>query len=188
MLRRQKASFAAVGAVEVGLADGTKTRDDVTALHERGVIGDAKRDALYKQAEKSEKEKAEKAAGRARVQSVLDKGGKLDPKKAGDRAANDAYYDEVVAPGKPDVATLVAHVAKTGMVPTKLGRRIRGGLASDDPQQAVNAASLLIELGKQDGKLTEGFGAKRLRFAEGEPRRPALRTLAPAGPSRFSRL
>jgi hypothetical protein len=43
MLGRQKASFAAVGAVQSGLADGTKTRDDVTALHERGVIGDAGR-------------------------------------------------------------------------------------------------------------------------------------------------
>jgi hypothetical protein len=71
-----------------------------------------------------------------------------------------------VAPGKPDAATLVAYVAKTGMVPETLGRRLRGGLASDDPQQAVNAASLLVELGKQDDKLTEGFGAKRLRFAK----------------------
>jgi hypothetical protein len=187
MLGRQKASFATVSAVRSGFADGTKTAEDVDALLKDGAIGEATHGWLKKQAEKAGKERAEKAAGRERVQRVLDEGGKLDPKKAGDRAANDAYYDEVVAPGKPDAAALVAYVAKTGMVPETLGRRVRGGLASDDPQQAVNAASLLVELGKQDGKLTEGFGAKRLRFVQRRSRWSALRTLAPAGPSRFSR-
>jgi hypothetical protein len=95
---------------------------------------------------------------RERVQGVLDEGGKLDPKKAGDRAANDAYYDEVVAPGKPDAATLVAHVAKTGMVPEKLGRSW--------PRASVPSARAP---------------------SRGEPPPPALRPLAPAGPSRFSR-
>ena len=46
-LAQQKASVAVVSAVEVGLADGTKTRDDVTTLHGGGIIGDAKRDELY---------------------------------------------------------------------------------------------------------------------------------------------
>jgi hypothetical protein len=166
MLGRQKASFATVSAVQQGIADGTKTPDDVDALLKDGAIGAATHDWLYEQADKAEKERAEKADGQKRVQSILDEGGRLDPKKPKDQTAVDAHYDAVVAPANPSAATLVGYVRRTGMVPTGLGRRIRGGLASDDPQQVVNAASLIQELGKSDGKLVAGFGAKRTRYAK----------------------
>ena len=71
-LAQQKASVAVVSAVEVGLADGTKTRDDVTTLHGGGIIGDAKRDELYEWADAAEKDRTQKVEGRNRVQSVLD--------------------------------------------------------------------------------------------------------------------
>jgi hypothetical protein len=149
-LARQKASFAAVSAVEAGLADGSTGRAD----------------ALLKRADEAEQERAEKAEGVQRVDAVLHEGGTLDPGKPKDQAAVDAHFDSVVAPGNPDEATLVAYVERIGMVPEGLAKRLKGGLASDDPQQVVNAASLIGALGKADAKLVEGLGAQRVRYAK----------------------
>jgi hypothetical protein len=165
-LARQKASFAAVSAVEAGLADGGAGRADIAALYERGMIGEARRAALLKRADEAEQERAEKAEGVRRVDAVLHEGGRLDPRKPKDQAAVDAHFDAVVAPGNPDQATLVAYVERIGMVPEGLVKRLKGGLASDDPQQVVNAASLIGALGKADARLVEGLGAERVRYAK----------------------
>ena len=164
-LADQHAHFATVSAVQQGIADGTKSHDDVDALFKDGLIGRATRALLDERVKQAAKERAQKVKGRQRVQSALDEGGKLDPKKATDRAAGDAYFDAVVAPAKPDQAILVAFTRRIGMVPDTLGKQLRGGLASDDPQQVANTASLLRELGKHDDALVKGFGTQRLKFA-----------------------
>jgi hypothetical protein len=165
-LARQKASFATVSAVAAGLADGSKTQFDVDRLQQDGAIGAATHAWLRALAGKAAKERAEKAEGVRRVDAVLHEGGRLDPEKPKDQAAVDAHFDAVVAPGNPDQATLVAYVERIGMVPEGLVKRLKGGLASDDPQQVVNAASLIGALGKANAKLVEGLGARRVRYAK----------------------
>jgi hypothetical protein len=155
-----------VSAAAAGLADGSKTQFDVDQLQNDGAIGAATHAWLKELAEKAAKQRAEKAEGVRRVDAVLHEGGRLDPRKPKDQAAVDAHFDAVVALGNPDQATLVAYVERIGMVPEGLVKRLKGGLASDDPQQVVNAASLIGALGKADARLVEGLGAERVRYAK----------------------
>jgi len=71
----------------------------------------------------------------------------------------------VVAPANPDTPTLVNHIRRTGVIPTRVAQSIRGGLASDDPQQVADAASLFRALHKADDALVKGWGAQRLKLA-----------------------
>jgi hypothetical protein len=146
---------------------GTASNDAIDSAAKVGVLTAAEADAF--RARNAEAMQAA-ALREARVQRVVSASEALDPSDPEDRAAVDAYWEQVSEIYASDDPFLqqqreLGLVRRLGVLPDGLRRKYEGALLSVDPAFVVLGAEAIGALAKTDSVLLVGIPSGRVRYA-----------------------
>jgi hypothetical protein len=155
---------------EIELNRGQKNYMDIESAWARGDISDANRTQFTILLDKNREKQDSITGSIARVQSILNDGGVLDPKTDQDKKDVDLHFEMTSQawgkiPPAEVVSRSVQYAVNVGIVPTPLKQIVRGGLRSMDPQQAVLSADIVGQMRNSNPQLLNDFNEQDLTMA-----------------------